>query len=76
MAERTVRELAGEIWSEVNHEWIDAAANGSPLATLDINAFHRILDILMGVLARHIDARIINDEDFPVVPLKKSFDDS
>ncbi len=58
---RTVRELGGEYWAEisrrVSEEEVGWEAKG------------RLVEILLGVLARHEGAVIQNDEDLPVEPL-------
>ena len=69
MAEKTVRELTGEIWAELESESRNAAMNGSPLKTMSVDALNRILDVIMGVLARHENTLLVNDRDLPVEPL-------
>jgi hypothetical protein len=59
---RTVRELGGEIWSEL--EKADVAQQ------VDWQVRNAIVDLVMGVLARHAGKRLENDADFPVTPLK------
>ncbi len=60
---RTVRELSGEIWAEVqsrfSNEEIDWRVQG------------RLADVVMGILARHAGKVIENDRDLPVLPLPK-----
>lgn len=73
MAEKTVRELTGEIWAELEQESRNAAANGSPLHSLNMDALNRILDVVMGVLARYENTVIVNDRDLPVEPLQRKF---
>ncbi len=73
MVEKTVRELAGEIWAELEQESRDAVANGSPLHSMSMDSMNRILDIVMGVLARHDSTMIVNDRDLPVEPLQREF---
>lgn len=61
---RTVRELGGEIWSEL--EKADVAQQ------VDWQVRNAIIDLVMGVLARHAGKRLENDADLPVVPLARS----
>jgi len=58
--ERTVRELAGEIWAEMRQ-----------VEGLDWQVRNRITDVIMGVLARYDGATIVNDRDLPVKPLPR-----
>jgi len=58
---RTVRELGGEIWAEL--------ARRIPDDELDWQTKNKIVDLIMGVLARHTSSTIQNDEDLPVPPL-------
>jgi hypothetical protein len=60
MTERSVRELAGEIWVEMGK--IDG---------LDWKLRNVVTDLIMGVLARYNGATIVNDKDLPVRPLPK-----
>lgn len=72
MKEKTVRELSGEIWAEMNHDIRMKEAAGDPLyAGMKMEAFHRLIDIAMGVLARYDNAIIRNDHDIPVAPWPK-----
>lgn len=73
MLHTTVRELAGEIWAEIEMESRDPLINGPAFQTVDLQALNRIIDIVMGVLARHDNALIVNDKDLPVEPRKRSF---
>ncbi|MBI5510932.1 MAG: hypothetical protein HY903_19395 [Deltaproteobacteria bacterium] len=57
---RTVRELGGEVF---------AALEDHPDLGVDWKARNAVVDLLMGVLARHDGARIVNDPDLPVTPL-------
>jgi hypothetical protein len=56
----TVRELGGEIWAEL---W------SFPDAELHWETKNRVVDLVMGVIARHVGATIRNDADLPVDPL-------
>jgi len=58
MATKTIRELGGEIWSELQH-----------FEGLDWKLGNRITDVVMGVLARHDGSLMVNDKDLPVTPL-------
>jgi hypothetical protein len=57
--QRTIRELGGEIWAELG-----------PIPEIDLRWDVRdtIVDIVMGVLARHAGAVLENDQDIPVEP--------
>ena len=57
---RTVRELGGEIWAELRC---------FSEAELHWQIRNRVVDVVMGVLARHVGTEIRNDLDFPVSPL-------
>ena len=73
MSERTIRELAGEIWAELEQESRNAPINGSPLRTIQMDAMNRLIDVIMGVLARHENTLLVNDKDMPVKPLRREF---
>jgi hypothetical protein len=53
-----IREFGGEVWTELRK---------LPWASVD--DLNRAVDTVMGVLARHENAVIVNDSDFPVSPL-------
>lgn len=57
---RTIRELGGEVWAEAQS--IEEAAANWELV-------NKLVDVVMGVLARHTGAVIVNDRDLPVEPL-------
>ncbi len=59
----TIRELGGEIWAELSLR--------VPETQLSWRAKDAIVDVIMGVLARHEGARILNDRDLPVEVLPK-----
>jgi hypothetical protein len=59
-----VRELGGEIWSELR---------SLPEAELHWQISNRVIDVLMGVLARHLGAQIRNDPDLPCVAFAGAF---
>ena len=63
-ASKTIRELGGEIWSELNERVSEEDAR------FDVK--NRIVDIVMGVLARHEGATIRGDEDLPVEALPQA----
>ncbi len=66
MNKRTIRELGGEIWSEV----FARRTHGHPkLKNLPQEAEDEIMDLVIGVLARYKGAVIEDDEDLPVTPL-------
>lgn len=57
----SVREIGGEVWAEA-------------LARLDQEGSawvmsNQVVDLVMGVLARHVGKTLRNDEDRPVAPL-------
>ncbi len=58
---RTVRQLGGELWLELRTALSETEA--------DWQARNRIVEIAMGVLARHSGSVIENDHDLPVEPL-------
>ena len=58
---RTVRELGGEIWAEIEITFGEAQISWQTKGELT--------DLIMGVLARHVGATIENDEGMPVEPL-------
>lgn len=60
---KTVRELGGEIYSELDQRIADEKVSWQTKT--------EIVDLIMGVLARHAGSRIENDEGLPVAPLSK-----
>lgn len=64
MKNRTVRELGGEVWAEINMHYLREKKK------LDIDELQLFIDFTMQVLARHVGKKILNDKDFPVTPLK------
>jgi len=58
---RTIRELGGEFWAEIEQRISEEEA--------DWKTREKLADILMGVLARHAGKLIENDKDLPVEPL-------
>ncbi len=71
---RTVRELGGEIWAELDYEWRNNQSTCPP-SNWNTDAAILIVDIVMAVLARHTDTLIVMDEDLPVTPLPFRFPD-
>jgi hypothetical protein len=61
---RSIRELGGEIWGELNPRIDDL---GVPW-----EAEIEIIDLVMGVLARYDGYLIVNDTDLPVEALPHS----
>ncbi|UJR79998.1 hypothetical protein [Sandaracinus amylolyticus] len=57
---RSVRELGGEIWSELRR---------LPESDLRWDVNEAVVDIVIGVLARHVGSMLLNDADLPVEPL-------
>lgn len=57
---RTIRELGGEIWAELF---------SIPESDLRWEVKEAVLDVVMGVLARHSGSVLENDPDLPVTPL-------
>jgi hypothetical protein len=57
----SVRELGGEIWAELVYTF--------PESELPWQIGNRVVDVVMGVIARHVGAAIRNDPDLPVSPL-------
>lgn len=58
--QRTVRELGGEIWSELMEYGEDE---------LQYDVRNRVVDTVMGVIARHEGKIIAPDEGLRVIPL-------
>jgi hypothetical protein len=58
---RTIRELGGEIWSELSAAITEEEANWK--------VKNRIVEITMAVLARYDGVVLENDADLPVQPL-------
>lgn len=68
--QRTVRELSGEIWAEINHMILDGV---EPFTAFEEDEQGKLLtaciELISGVLARYDSFSIVNDEYFPVEPL-------
>jgi hypothetical protein len=62
-AQRTVRELGGEIWAELTMRFSEEK--------VDWQVKSEIVEMVMGVLARYDGFKIKIDEDFPVQPLER-----
>lgn len=72
MKQRTVRELSGEIWAEIEHDMLEKKSAGATLYDgFSNDAFIAVLELITGVLARHVGSVITNDSDIPAVPLPK-----
>ncbi len=72
MKSRTVRELGGEISAEIYTEQdLLLARDDNSLKNLDYLTLNKVVDLMMSVLARHTETIIVNDKDFPVIPLPK-----
>jgi len=72
MEQKTVRELGGEVWAEIT-QIQNSTDNNSLLNGIDFKVSQELSDLVMGVLARHTGAIIVNDEDLPVTPLAKTY---
>lgn len=57
---KTIRELGGEVWAELHR---------IPEPELGWQTRERVVDIVMGVLARYSELEVRNDTDLPVSPL-------
>jgi hypothetical protein len=57
---RSVRALGGELWDELMAREIEG---------VDWRGKSAVVDLMMGVLARHFGAVIDDDDDLPVNPL-------
>jgi hypothetical protein len=62
---KSVRELGGEFWAELNHE---RESPHSKLAAITWQQSNELCDFLMSVLARHVGSQIANDEGLEVTP--------
>lgn len=60
----TIRSLGGEFWAEVS------ARMGEEKIQWQIK--NELVDLFMGVLARHIGKQILDDDELPVEPLERS----
>lgn len=68
--ERTVREIGGEVWGEIELARRHAEReNSDTFSVFDWNTSSLAVDIVMGVLARHSGKLLMNDADLPVEPL-------
>jgi hypothetical protein len=70
MKHKTIRELGGEIWAEIFSE-MQARPNDRRFKIEDISTHtvDALMDLIMGVLARHEGSVITNDKDLPVEPI-------
>ena len=71
MAEKTVRELGGEVWAEITQ--LQNSPEENAFSDVGFELSQGVCDLVMGVLARHVGTTIVNDDDFPVQPLEKKF---
>lgn len=69
MKQKTIRELGGEIWAEIDME--KRLLSQSALNCIPFEAENTLIELIMGVLARYAGSELVNDEDFPVFPRKK-----
>jgi hypothetical protein len=60
----SIRELGGEIWAELKSEFPDERLNWK--------VSNEVVDLIMGVLARHVGSSLVNDDDFPVIARPKA----
>ena len=68
--ERTIREIGGEVWGEIELARRHAEReNSDAFAVFDWTTSHLVVDIVMGVLACHAGKLLTNDADLPVEPL-------
>ena len=70
MDSRTVRELGGEIWAELQ---MRMQQGDEQFSQLDYQTLDLVIDLAMAVLARHTGEEIVNDEDLPVTPLPNDY---
>jgi hypothetical protein len=64
---RSIRELGGEIWAELDVR----IGSGASSELLDWKSVGQVTEIVMAVLARYSGHRLVNDTDLPVEPLEK-----
>ena len=70
----TARELGGEIFCELDHEFSGEPADSADPADLaGWRAIGKIVDLVTAVLARHDHELLVNDPDLPVTPLPYVF---
>ncbi len=72
MRDKSVRDLGGEIWTELALIQQGAAATG--LKGLEVLVTAEFIDLVMGVLARHDGKTICNHEIAQVVALPRPVD--
>ena len=69
MPEKTIREIGGEVWSEIaKRKWSNEK---DAIASIDDSAVSPLIELVMAVLARHEGVTLVNDGDLPVEPLKE-----
>jgi len=67
MKERNINLISGEIWSELNSRAIAGEGDFYLFRTGEL--LEETMEVISGVLARHIGSAITQDEGFPVNPL-------
>lgn len=65
MSTISVRTLGGEVWAELTTRMVRKEG----FHTLSVETMNEIIDLLVGVLARHMGKTIQDDLEFPVQPL-------
>jgi hypothetical protein len=68
MSDVTIRELGGEIWAEL---FALRRVHKGKFNELNVEISNSLIDLVMGVLARHEGEYIRNDADLPVIPLPR-----
>ena len=68
MKEVTIRELGGEIWAEL---FSRTRGGQDKLSSFNPETVDLLIDLIMGVVARHEGESIKNDADLPVVPIPR-----
>lgn len=63
--QKSVRELGGEMWAELDAE---RRKEDSVFSKLDHSTHDHLADFIMSILARHIDTTIVNDDGLEVEP--------
>ena len=63
--QKSIRELGGEIWAELDAE---RRTEESVFSQLDHSTLDHLVDFIMSILARHVGTTIINDAGLEVAP--------
>ena len=66
--QKNIREIGGEIWSEITHRQNNPDEN-CLICDTDFRTTQQLVELVIGVLARHSGSVIINDDELPVIPL-------